>query len=95
MKLITKEEIYKIAHMSRISINTPDIDSVILHIESILAYAARVNEVATLEQHMTLPVNKNIFRPDQINPFDSDRIKAESDNVEAGYFVVPPILEHE
>ncbi len=47
MALITKEEVLKIAHMSRIAIHEDEIDELTKQLEAVLAYAARINEVAT------------------------------------------------
>ena len=94
MALITKDEVRKIALMSRIAIHENEIDELTQQLEAMLAYAARVNEVATAQQG-PLPQNVNIFRADIVNPFDAERIKAEAPEVEADYFVVPAIIEHE
>ena len=94
MAIVTKEEVRNIAHLSRITIHEDDIDALTHHLQAVLEYAARVNEVATLE-HEPLPKNSNIFREDEAHPFDAARIKNEAPEIEAGYFVVPAILEHE
>jgi aspartyl-tRNA(Asn)/glutamyl-tRNA(Gln) amidotransferase subunit C len=94
MPLITKEEVLKIAQLSRIKIHDDEIDDLTNQLEAVLAYAARVNEVETGQQE-TLPQNVNIFREDVVKPFDAERIKAEAPEIEADYFVVPAILEHE
>lgn len=94
MALITKEEVLKIAHMSRIAIHEDEIEPLIKHLESVLAYAARVSEVAETAQ-ISLPQNVNVFREDIAIPFDAQKIKAQGPDVEADYFVVPAILEHE
>jgi aspartyl-tRNA(Asn)/glutamyl-tRNA(Gln) amidotransferase subunit C len=94
MAIITKDEVRKIAHMSRIAIHDDEIDDITAQLEAVLAYAARVNGVATVAQG-PLPQNVNIFREDVVKPFDAERIKAEAPEIEADYFVVPAILEHE
>jgi aspartyl/glutamyl-tRNA(Asn/Gln) amidotransferase C subunit len=94
MPLITNEEVLKIAHMSRITIHPDEIEPLMKHLEAVLAYAARVNEVVTQEQER-LPHNINIFRQDEVIPCDAERIKQEAPEIEANYFVVPAILEHE
>ena len=92
MPFITKEEILKIAHMSRIRIENNEVDEILGHLQAVLAYARRVNEVVTPE---LLPVyqNINVFRDDVAIPFDAISIKNEGPEVEADYFVVPAILE--
>lgn len=94
MALITKEEVRKIAHLSRIAIHEDEIDELTKQLEAVLAYAARVNDVATAQQG-PLPQNVNVFREDVAQQFNAERIKAEAPEVEADYFVVPAILEHE
>lgn len=94
MALITKEEVLKIAHMSRITIHEDEIDPLIKHLESVLSYAARVGQVATAEQ-ASLSQNINVFREDVAIPFNAERIKQEAPEIEENYFVVPAILEQE
>lgn len=91
---ITKEEVLKIAHLSRISIHDNEIDSITQHLQDVLTYAACVNEVATSGQE-ALPQAINVFREDTVIPFDSERIKKQAPDIESDYFVVPAILEHE
>ena len=94
MALITKDEVRKIAHLSRIGISEVEVDDLTTQLEAVLAYAARVNEVVANQQG-PLSHNINVFREDKAQPFDADRIKAEGPDVEADYFVVPAIIEHE
>lgn len=94
MALITKEEVLKIAHMSRITIHEDEIEPLIKHLEAVLSYAARVSQVATSEQ-LPLPQNINVFREDVAIPFNAERIKQEAPEIEENYFVVPAILEQE
>lgn len=94
MALISKEEVLKIAHMSRITIEEHEIEPLINHLEAVLSYAARVSEVATSGEY-ELPQNINVFRDDVVVPCDAERIKAEAPEIEEGYFVVPAILEQE
>lgn len=94
MAIITKEEVLKIAHMSRIAIHESEIEPIMKHLEAVLEYAARVNEVATPGQPLVTG-NSNIFRDDVVIPTDDARIKQEAPDIEEDYFVVPSILEHE
>lgn len=94
MALITKEEVLKIAKMSRITIHEDEIEPLIKHLESVLAYAARVGQVATSQQ-APLPQNVNVFREDVVIPCDAERIKKEAPEIEEDYFVVPAILDQE
>lgn len=94
MAIITKDEVRKIAHLSRITIHDDEIDELTKQLEAVLAYAARVNEVVTPDQ-APLPQNVNVMREDVVIPFDAERILQEAPQEEAHYFVVPAILEHE
>lgn len=94
MPIITKDEVRKIAHLSRIAIHEDEMDGLTQQLENVLAYAARVNQVAS-NQQLPLPNNVNIMRDDVVIPFDAQSIKAQAPEVEADYFVVPSILEHE
>lgn len=94
MPIITKDEVRKIAHLSRIAIHEDEMDGLTQQLENVLAYAARVNQVAS-NQQLPLPNNVNIMRDDVVIPFDVQSIKAQAPEVEADYFVVPSILEHE
>jgi aspartyl-tRNA(Asn)/glutamyl-tRNA(Gln) amidotransferase subunit C len=94
MALITKDEVRKIAHLSRIGLSEVEVDDLTTQLEAVLAYAARVNDVVSIQQG-PISHNVNIFREDEAKPCDADRIKAEAPDVEADYFVVPAIIEHE
>lgn len=92
---LTKEEVLKIAHMSRITIHEDEIEPLTKHLEAVLSYAARVGQVATGSQQEPLPQNVNVFREDIAIPCNAERIKQEAPEIEADYFVVPAILEQE
>jgi aspartyl-tRNA(Asn)/glutamyl-tRNA(Gln) amidotransferase subunit C len=94
MARISKEEVLKIAQISRISVQEDEIGALIAQLEAVLEYAARVHEVADGQQ-LPLPQNRNIFRPDVVIPFASEAILKQAPQIEADYFVVPAILEHE
>lgn len=79
MAVISKQEVLKIAHMSRIAIHEDEIDALTQHLEAVLAYASRVNQVVT-DQSIALPYNRNVFREDEVIPFDAASIKQEAPN---------------
>lgn len=94
MLVITKKEVLDIARISRIYLYDGEIERIVAQLESVLTYAARVNEVACStkqEEHSLV----NIFREDQARLYDAQRLLKEGPEVEADYFVVPAILEHE
>jgi aspartyl-tRNA(Asn)/glutamyl-tRNA(Gln) amidotransferase subunit C len=94
MPKVTKKEVLDIARISRIELYEDEVDTMVDQLASVLTYAARVNEVAGAQQQQ-LPHAVNVFRPDQSRPCDAQRILKEGPDVEADYFVVPAILEHE
>lgn len=92
MARITKEEILNLARISNVEVHESEIEGLIKQIESVLTYAARVQEVGDV----TFPSTKNVnvFREDVAIPSDNQAILAQAPAREANYFVVPAILEH-
>lgn len=89
---VTRDEVLKIAKISHISIHETEIDSLVSQLETVLSYAARVQEVAG-DALVTLPKNINVVRADVIVKTDADRILAQAPETQEHYFVVPAILE--
>jgi aspartyl-tRNA(Asn)/glutamyl-tRNA(Gln) amidotransferase subunit C len=88
---ITREEVLKIAEISKIKILEVEIENVIKHLESVLSYAERVQEIVADQDE---PSNKNInvIREDVIINTDSEPILRQAPESEDNYFVVPKIL---
>lgn len=93
MSLITAQEIKKIAHISNLEINEDEMDVIIKQIESVLSYAARVQQVAS-SVSATAVKNINIFREDVVIKTNPEAILAQAPERQERYFVVPAILEH-
>jgi aspartyl/glutamyl-tRNA(Asn/Gln) amidotransferase C subunit len=91
MVIITKDEVLKIALMSRISIHEDEIETVIRQLESVLAYAQRVNEIAAIQERVVQ--NTNIFRADVAHPTPAAPLLARGPAVQENFFVVPAILD--
>ena len=93
MAIISREEVLKLARISKLSIHDGEIEGITKQIEDVLSYAARVQEV---KENVALSLMKNIntVREDVIIPTDPAPILAQAPEKEAGYFVVPAILEH-
>ncbi|MFC1842464.1 Asp-tRNA(Asn)/Glu-tRNA(Gln) amidotransferase subunit GatC [Candidatus Dependentiae bacterium] len=90
---ISKEEVLKIAAMTRVSLHDNEIEPMIKHLEGVLSYAERVEEIAAdIEE----PSNKNVnvFREDVVVKTDSEKILAQAPEREENYFVVPVIIEN-
>jgi len=93
MAIITKEDVLKIARMSNITIHESEIEPLVDRLETVLNYAARVQEIAV---DIEVPPSKNInvLREDVAVRFDSQTILARAPESEEHYFVVPAILEN-
>ena len=92
MTKISKEEVLKIAEISHISLRDDEIAPMIKHLEGVLSYAERVQEVAADIQE---PSNKNVnvFREDVIVKTNPETILCQAPEREENYFVVPAIIE--
>jgi len=92
MTKISKEEVLKIAEISHISLREDEIKPMIKHLQDVLSYAERVQEIAAdIEE----PLNKNVnvFREDVIVQVQPETILAQAPEREDDYFVVPAILK--
>lgn len=90
---ITKEEVLKIAQLSKIEIKEQDIEKIVRQFQDILNYAERVQDIA---KEVDIPRSKNINvdREDVIVSSDPERILAQAPQAEDNYFVVPKILDN-
>jgi len=89
---ISRDEVLKIAQMTRVSLHEDEIAPMIKHLEGVLSYAERVQEIAAdIEE----PSNKNVnvFREDVVVKTGAEKILAQSPEREDDYFVVPVIIE--
>lgn len=93
MAIITKEQVLKMAQLSHIEVKEDEVQALTNHLEAVLAYAARVQEIA---QPAQTPESKNvnIMRADEIMKTDADTILSRAPESESHYFVVPAILEN-
>lgn len=92
MAKISQEEVIKIARISHITVRDEEVESITKHLESVLSYAERVQEIAAQIEE---PLNKNIniFREDLIVRTDPETILCQAPEREEDYFVVPAIIE--
>jgi len=92
MITISKEEVLKVAEISRLLLKKGEITGMIKHLDSVLSYAERVQEIAAdIEE----PSNKNVnvFREDVVVKCDAELILSRAVAREENYFVVPVIIE--
>jgi aspartyl-tRNA(Asn)/glutamyl-tRNA(Gln) amidotransferase subunit C len=92
MTKISKEELYKIARLSHMSLAEEEIPQLMQDIEGILTYAARVREVATT-LHEPSHKNVNTMRDDKIVSTDPKPLLEKAPERIDDFFVVPMILE--
>jgi len=90
---VTKEEILKIAEMTRVSIEEHEIESIITQFNAVLTYAERVVEIAK-DADVKRDKNINCMRPDVVIPTDSKEILEQAPQSEDNYFVVPKFIDN-
>ncbi|OGB97511.1 hypothetical protein A3F06_03175 [candidate division TM6 bacterium RIFCSPHIGHO2_12_FULL_36_22] len=90
---ITREEVLKIASISKIEIQPHEIEDVLRHLQSVLEYAARVSEVAA-DVYEPSNKNLNIVREDVVSKTDPEPILSQAPQREENYFEVPSILKN-
>lgn len=90
---ITKEEVLRLAEISKITIDLQDIDSIIEQLEGVLSYAQCVQECVSNLEEESSNKNINIFREDKVISTDSESILSRAPEREENFFVVPSILE--
>ena len=93
MAQITKEEVEKIARLSHIELTEQEISNAMKHLEAVLSYAARVQDIAKDVADPTLK-NKNVERDDVVIATDPQTILAQAPEREGDFFVVPVIIEN-
>jgi aspartyl-tRNA(Asn)/glutamyl-tRNA(Gln) amidotransferase subunit C len=90
---VTKEEILKIAEMTRVSIEEHELEGILAQFNAVLSYAERVVEIAKSVETKR-EKNINSTRVDQVIPTDSKEILAQAPQSEDNYFVVPKFIEN-
>jgi aspartyl/glutamyl-tRNA(Asn/Gln) amidotransferase C subunit len=92
MAQITQKEVEKIAQLSHIELTEQETINVMNHLEAVLSYAARVQDIA---QDVNVPSlkNSNIERDDIVVTTDPEPIRAQAPEREGDFFVVPVIIE--
>jgi aspartyl-tRNA(Asn)/glutamyl-tRNA(Gln) amidotransferase subunit C len=90
---ITREEIIKLAKISRIALEEYEIEPLIKQLQDVLDYAECVKTVAGELDDQPSNRNVNFFREDVVMKFDSEKILEQAPEREENYFVVPKILD--
>lgn len=92
MALISKDEVRKIAAMSRIAIREDEIDTITEQLEAVLSYAQRVTEISSVQERVVQ--NVNITRDDAIISTPAAPLLSRAPAAEESFFVVPAILDN-
>jgi len=93
MTTLSKEEIIKLAAISRLDIHDDEIPGVLRQLGAVLNYAERLQEIKG-DAPETSHKNVNVFRADVVQKTDSELILSASSGREENLFVVPSILEN-
>lgn len=94
MAKVTKEEIQKIAELTKVSFSQDELEGIMQQFNDVISYAERVVQIAS--QAVDTPSIKNINcdRPDIMIPTDSAKILAQAPDGDDSYFVVPKFLDN-
>lgn len=90
---ITKEEVLKIAEISRLTLDKDEVDKVLKQLEDVLGYAQRVKNLANQANTYDAYKNINIMRDDKVRFLDPEIVLACAPEKEEHFFVVPRILD--
>ena len=95
---VTKEEVAKIASLSKLHLEGSELEALTHDFNEILAFVGQIGEVDTANvepiSHV-LDLN-DVTRTDEPgSSFSTDEIKSIAPNFSAGYFVVPQVIESE
>lgn len=93
MAKVTKEEIRKIAEMTKVSFTDAELDGIMQQFNDVISYAERVVQIAQQAEIVSVK-NINADRPDVMIPTDSAKILAQAPQGDDNYFVVPKFLDN-
>ena len=89
--MVTREEIYKIAVLSKLSVDESELDELTKDMEKIVAFADTVNAASgdAADEFDNINGLKNVFRPDEVVPsYPQERILQNGSGGENRYFPV-------
>ncbi len=91
MTKVSKEELVRVAKISRLHVHEHDTLACMQQLEDVLSYVERIKEVG---QDADIPSGKsvNVMREDTVTPADPAPLLEQAPQQEAHYFVVPRIL---
>jgi len=94
MNKINKEDILKLAQLSRIDIEENEIEDLHLKINAVLEYASFLEDIVKNKEFEYTSKFINIYEEDQVQNFDSKKILEDAPEKENNYFVVPRIINN-
>ena len=96
MGRISEEEVAYVARLARLSLTPEQAERMTRDMNSVLEYAAKLNELDTEQVAPTphiLPIS-NVDREDSVRPsFPVEDVLANAPRKREGAFVVPPVIE--
>ena len=90
---ITKEEVIKIAEISRLSLSDNEIQKILKQLEEVLGYAQRVKDISVKIEEYSNYKNINVMRDDSIKESLPELVLECAPEKEENFFVVPRILD--
>lgn len=93
---VSKEEILHIAKLAKLNLKEEEIDTYLINLQDILNFANIVNNapVEGLSQSISVNENYNVFRKDEIIPFeDNESILANAPEKERNMFKIPKVIQ--
>lgn len=90
---ISKEEVLKIAHISRLALDNNEIDLILQQLQDVLEYAQCVQKLADETIDLSLYKNSNVTRAGVVTSSHPEVLLSRAPEREDHYFVVPCILD--
>ena len=94
--MISKQEVYNIAHLSRIQLTDNEAEFLTKDLEKILHYFEKLNklDVSKIEPTSHVLPLKNVFREDTVRPsLDNSSIMAMANSHQKGSYKVPKVIK--
>jgi aspartyl-tRNA(Asn)/glutamyl-tRNA(Gln) amidotransferase subunit C len=93
---LTRQEIERLAKMSRIRIAPHETEKLAEQIGDVLVYASSLQKIAqTVNGVVATDKKKNVMRADAVQTFDAELLLAQAPEREGNYFVVPKIIKQD
>ena len=93
---VSKEEILHIAKLADLTLNDDEVEKYLEHLQDILEFANTVNNAPVDGLDITIGANeaKNVFRKDEIKPFeDIEALLKNAPEQEANMFKIPKVIQ--